>query len=298
MPRRAVPPMGRGALPVTLLLAALAAVLTAPPLLASAGTSTTATTTTTAPTLERVAVLSDTAIIATSSSASGSATTTTTTATTTTTMTLTGTAFPVLPSRNITIIGAVQNVCADVVRVSSTEITCQYPVRGAVGCTQQKVTLSFNGVPARTTSGREGDSNRICYVDSFEEKIVSDKPRANPWETNWTFNIILIVSGGFASVLLCWLIIRWLVRCCVNCCGNGKYVPPDSGNSGQGEGVGGGGTKVVPMLHRIATCEDSLSELKLAKAAWTLEPPPPRAPPPRKSEESDIDQKLWSLTER
>ena len=61
---------------------------------------------------------------------------------------------------------------------------------------------------------------------------------------------------------------------------------------------GSGSTKVAPTLHRIATCEDSLSELKLARAAWSITEPAPRLdPPPTKSEESDIDQKLWSLAE-
>ena len=87
-----------------------------------------------------------------------------------------------------------------------------------------------------------------------------DEPRPNPWETNWTFNIILIVTGGFASLLLLWLIMCWLFRCCKNCCGNGKYVPPEQVVNS---------TKVAPSLHRIATCEESLSELKLAKAKST-----------------------------
>ena len=280
---------GHNALPVRmprrLLLAALVAVLMAPLLFAGAGTITSTTATTaTMPTLERVAVLSATAAIETSDSSSS---------TVTANMTLTGTKFPALPPENITVVDAAQNICVNVVRVSSTEVTCQYPVAGELGCTRQKVTLSFNGVPALTTTGREGDSNRICYVDSFETKVAPEHSRANPWETNWTFNIILITSGGFAALILLWLIMRWLVSCCRNCCGNGKYVPPESSSTG-----GSGSTKVALTLHRIATCEDSLSELKLARAAWSITEPAPRLdPPPTKSEESDIDQKLWSLAE-
>ena len=203
-------------------------------------------------------------------------------------MNLHGTGFPDIPSQDITV-ASVDYVCTNVVRLSSEKVTCTYPVRGPVGCTKATVTLKFNGVQAASDGS---SSSRICYVDSFKESETTTKTR---WETNWAFNIILMVAGGVVALGLCWYGTRCVVKCCCDCCcGSKKYVPPASGTSRDGPS-----TKVTPTLHRLATCEDTLSELKLAKAAWSMPTPPPPQPdpPPPKIDTSEIDQKLWSLTQ-